>query len=1109
MTEFNAMATDDDSVLDDFAIQTLLEQDELLRSGRAAETTTTTFPVESDKSPTELEFALHALRELDLVRPQQTDRMPSWAPEKIGRFQLQSVLGAGGFAVVYLAYDPALNRKVALKVPRPDALVQKELRRKFVTEAQAAAKLDHPNIVSVFEAGEDRDLPYIACALCEGPTLADWLQSRDTILKPALAAKILRQLASAVQYSHEQGILHRDIKPGNVLLFPQSASKDDPFPFVARLGDFGLAKLLQSGPQDAAASMIIGTPSYMAPETISRAAQANSVSPDVYALGAVLYCLIVGRPPFRAATIPETIRQVTDHDPVAPKTVNPSVGDDLSLICMKCLQKSPHLRYASAAEFGEDLDRFIAGEPVRARRTPMVLRLQKWCRRHPTVAGLLAVSVSLTAILLIMAVRYTTFLQDLQGKLKTSNDHLKERVHELSLAIMTSDLRKAESDSHRRVAEEQVFAADLLTADSLRLAGDIRSANGLLEKYMTPLSILGGIDGRENFAWRYLKARTSQPGTALPDTGQVVWDMRSSPDGHRLAICGDKGIIRFLDPHHEYQTLLEHQVAPTELNNLSWCEDGSLLAASGDDGRVRICDPNSLEVLRTLDALPGHKAFGIAFLPGTKNILVSGESCDLQLWDAATGNLLQTVVTPHERMVDCLDVSKDGNHVVTAGVDGRICMYRADDLSLSWMQGVTQNGVGGPVSFARFTPDGKYLAVSGVKKSLYLYDGKTGDKLCSWTGLDKILAVAVDQHRVVCGDERGLLSQFKIDASQQEWLPEIQWLAHNAKVSSVVFGPRHDTDSAETPVLSAWRNEKLWLWPGQFAARHQEFAGTQAAAVWSRPSISWQNNTTLLRRGDTGVDSLDINTHDLRQFLASHSQITCCQFAATARCLVIGNERGEVTVVRDGQKPQPPIAAFDDVLIGNLSVDVAATTALVHGSNGEVVVIDLQNRRILSRLPDREASIVSPNGRWVISGGRKIDAFEIFDAATMTHLQNLPGLDSTYVSIEFTSDSKFLLTASPDRMFSVWSTDTWTMVHNFSSKPRGIDMVAMHPDDVTLATADVDGYVRLWDTRSGRELVELGKFAGPFYGLSFSPDGESLAICHGNLDVKVVSTQSP
>ncbi|MDA1232455.1 MAG: WD40 repeat domain-containing serine/threonine-protein kinase, partial [Planctomycetota bacterium] len=1007
-----------------------------------------------------------------------------------------SILGSGGFAVVYLAFDPSLGRMVALKIPRPHALVHPELRRNFVTEAKAAAKLDHPNIVPVYEAGEDCDVPYIACACCEGPTLANWFASRTTPMKPTLAAKIVRQLASAVQFSHERGVLHRDIKPGNVLLFPKASGVDDPFPYTARLGDFGLAKLMEADPSDMVTSLLIGTPSYMAPEIVTGKGNSGDVTPDVYALGAVLYYLIVGKAPFSSSTVAESLRLIVDCDPVSPEVVNPTVGRDLSVICMKCLQKLPQHRYVSAEELGADLDRLLAGEPVQARRTPVLLRIQKWCRRHPTEATLMTVSATLVTVLLILAARYAASLQDLQGQLLDSNDRLKERVHELSVAIETSDLRKAESDANRIVAEEQVFAADLKTADSLRLAGDIRGANGILDKYAIPQSILCGIDGRQNFAWRYLKTRMSQPGTALTDAGQVVWDMKLSPDGRRIALCGDKGVIRILDPHNEYQTLLERPVAPAELNCLAWCDGESILAASGDDGIIRICNSDSLQVLRTLDAIPGQKAFGTAFLPGTTHLLVGGESCDLQLWDAASGQLLKTVVTPHDRMVESLDVSKDGKQIVTGSDDNRICMFRADDLSLSWKQDVTQNGLFGLVSIVRFTPDGKRVAVIGVKKSLSLYDSKTGDQIRSWTGMDKILALAVDADRIICGDEQGLLSQFNINPDQQEWKPENQWLADNAKVSSIVFGPAHNNENSEAAVLSAGRNNKLWLWPRHFPSPHQEFAGTEAAAVCSRPSISWLNNTTLLRCGISGVDGLDITEHEVRQFLASSSQVTCCQFAASAGCLVLGYERGEVTVVPDGQAPQPPISVFENASIEDLSVDAAATRAVVRGPNGEVGVIDLQNRRILSRLSDREASAVSPDGRWVISGGRKNDAFEIFDAATMTHRQNQPGLDSTYVSIEFTPDSRFLLTASPDRMISVWSTATWTKVHHFSSKSRCIDLLAMHPDQVTFATADDAAHVQLWDLRSGRELVDLGTFAGPLFGLSFSPNGESLAICH-------------
>ena len=1084
----------------DALLTSLLQLDESFRNGT---TTDTLAPSDDAEFLKQIELGRAALAELEAAIPRRSHVIPSWAPQTIGRFEIRSVLGSGGFAVVYLAYDPRLGRTVALKIPRPHALVHPELRRNFVTEAKAAAKLDHPNIVPVYEAGEDRDVPYIACACCEGPTLASWFASRTTPMKPTLAAMIVRQLASAVQFSHERGVLHRDIKPGNVLLFPEAPGVDDSFPYTARLGDFGLAKLMESDPSDTVTSLLIGTPSYMAPEIVSGTGRSGDVTPDVYALGAVLYYLIVGQAPFSAATISESLRQIVDCDAVSPDVVNPAACRDLSLICMKCLQKLPSHRYASAAALATDLNRFLAGEPVHARQTPVALRIQKWCRRHPAVAALIAVSVSLSAVLLVLAARYTVSLQDLQGQLLNSNDQLKQRVGELNSAINTANLHEAQSEKNRRIAEEQAFAADLRTADSLRLAGDLLAANRILDQYATPESLPGNTDGNGSFAWRYLKARTRTAGTALSDTGQIAWHMQLSPDGRRIALCGDKGIIRILDAQ-QYQTLNEYHVATTELNCVVWSDNNSILAASGDDGAIRICDSDSLEVLRTFDAIRGGKAFGLAFLPGTTHLIVSGESSDLQLWDTASGQLLKTVVTPHDRGIESIDVSADGKQLVTGGDDSRMCMFQCDDLSHMWTKDVTHDVESGPVSVVRFTPDGKYLAVCGVKKAVFLCNAATGETLRSWTGIDKILAMAVDTDRIVCGDERGLLSEFNIQDNVQEWLPQKQWLGHQAKVSSIIFCSKHTTDGYGSPLLSAGRQQELRLWPAQRQSPDIEFPGTQSGGNWTKHAICWINSTTLLRGNASGVDRLDINSREPQQLVSSSSPVTCCQYAANAKCLIIGNQRGEVTVVPDGQEPLPPISVFNDALIGNLNVDSAATRVVVQGSNDEVVVIDLQNRRILSRLSDGDACPVSPDGRWVTCRRRKTGLVEIFDARTMTFLQNLPDQNPPQVNMDFTPDSRRLLTTSHDRMISFWDTSSWTAISHFATQARAISMIATHPDQTTFATADSDGYVRLWDVTTGRQLVELGQFAEHIYGLSFSPNGESLAVCHGNLEVKVI-----
>ena len=348
---------------------------------------------------------------------QEKDKL---GPRKIGRFTILRELGQGGFGIVYLARDPTLSRLVALKLPRLEILASPELKRRFLVEAQAAARLDHPNIVPIYDVGELGPDPsmglFIASAYCRDGSLSGWIARQHTAIAPRLAARLMLGLAQGVEHLHEQGILHRDLKPSNVLLQrsaspgrssprPGLTAEDpvDPASIVPRIADFGLARLMDQPADQTQSGHPLGSPPYMSPEQAEGRISAMGPATDIYGLGAILYSLLVGRPPFRAETPALTIRQVIEDEPVAPRKLRPGLPRDLETICLTCLHKSPERRYASAAALREDLNRWLEGQPIHARPVSSSERAFKWARRRPAIAALsvflfLAVTLGITGV---------------------------------------------------------------------------------------------------------------------------------------------------------------------------------------------------------------------------------------------------------------------------------------------------------------------------------------------------------------------------------------------------------------------------------------------------------------------------------------------------------------------------------------------------------------------------------------------------------------------------------------------------------------------------------------------------------------------------------------
>ncbi|MGL5096262.1 MAG: serine/threonine-protein kinase, partial [Planctomycetia bacterium] len=364
------------------------------------------------QSDDRLRRAASCLERLERDRQSRTRQVAPSVDEptlfSIGRYRAEQRLGGGGFGVVYLAEDVLLRRRVALKIPRADILFTAELKQRFLREIRAAARLDHPHVAALHDSGEEGALCYMVTAYCEGGSLAQWLEKRTEATPTATAVAMTAELANAVQHAHDMGVLHRDLKPANVLL----AGPPGEAPHL-KIADFGLARFLSGRPDDdgtlTKANEILGTPAYMAPEQ-ARADGVVGEAADIYSLGVLLYELLTGAPPFRGATSLETLRMAAEETPKSPRAVRREISHELEAVCLKCLEKDPERRYASAKLLAEDLRRVLAGEPTAARPSFRHTAAGR-CLYRPVTFSTVAVAVAVAVGAIVLASMVVLALQ--------------------------------------------------------------------------------------------------------------------------------------------------------------------------------------------------------------------------------------------------------------------------------------------------------------------------------------------------------------------------------------------------------------------------------------------------------------------------------------------------------------------------------------------------------------------------------------------------------------------------------------------------------------------------------------------------------------------------
>jgi len=545
------------------------------------------------------------------------------APLRIGRFEIRRELGQGGFGVVFLAFDPKLDREVALKIPRAEAFLTPALRSRFQHEARIAAALDHPHIVPVYDAGEAGPVCYIASAYCPGLTLAEWLRQRAQPVPCDVAAELVATLAGAVQHAHSRGVLHRDLKPGNIILTPRgearlSGSGDrNRLEFVPRLTDFGLAKLVDLPPTDQTRTQsVLGTPEYMAPEQAAGRSRYATTSADIYALGVILYELLAGRPPFRGNTAIETLRLVESAEPAPPHQLRAGdVPRDLATICLKCLEKDPAQRYLSAHLLAEDVQRFLAGEPVQARPIGRMERIARWTRRNPALSAASALAAGGIAAALLIAVWFAVAQTDSNERLRKQNRVADERRQEAERRLALNYLDRGVALCQKA----DVARGLVLMSQAFQSVPE--------EDAALQLSIR-----REMGAW---SGRVG-PLVSVIANGAACLTAGFTPDGRRIAVGNVDARVNIYDAETGEPTGVELRHEDW-VNSLAISSDGLTIATGSNDQTSRLWDANTGKLRFSL--AHDEPVTVVAFTPQGERLMTATRGGRTRLWNAATGRL--------------------------------------------------------------------------------------------------------------------------------------------------------------------------------------------------------------------------------------------------------------------------------------------------------------------------------------------------------------------------------------------------------------------------------------------------------------------------------------
>jgi WD40 repeat protein/tRNA A-37 threonylcarbamoyl transferase component Bud32 len=963
--------------------------------------------------------------------------------------------------VVYEAIQVGLKRRVALKMILAGRFARATDRARLRIEAEASARLDHPNIVQIHEVGEHDGYPFLALEFIDGGSLAERL--RTGRFPDAQAAALVERLARAVHHAHQRGIIHRDLKPSNVLL--QGTEPDAEFDgLVPKICDFGLARLARlarDGADLTLSGSVLGTPAYMAPE--QAAGRAVSTAADVYALGAILYELLTGRPPFRGDTVEAVLRMVQTEAPERPSRVRPEVAADLEAICSKCLEREPGDRYASAGELAEDLRRFLGDEPVRARPARRLRRAWKWTRRNPTRA----------ALLLVLALSCSGFIGGTLWHQYRLESALTETARERDRA---SDARR-EAEEQRDAAFHNAYQGQIPLAQRAWETAHIDRLNELLDD-LRPRA--GQTDPR-NVEWYYLdRLRRAGADTFVLDVTATA--LAFAPNGRMLATACADGTVRLWDPATGTAPLPSLKMHTDKATAVAFSPDGELLVSAGGDKRIFLWNIRTGELVRRFD---GHTdwVYHVAFDRSGRRLASASADQTVRLWDVESGREIRAPLTGNAKQVTWVAFSPDGRYLASAGADRKARVWDLQNPARPREFG----GHGGWVYSAVFRPDGNALATAGFDGVIRIWDLRRDDAPVELRGhADQIrgLAYAADGSRLASAGYDRTVRIWDADSGEQLFC----FKGHRGRVQTVAFRPDG------TGLASGGEDRAVRFWP---ADRHQEFVSAPTHASGSVYAVAFSPDGTRLVSGgsDATVRLWGVpggQQHTLATGLPG--AVRCLSFSPSGTLVAVGAGKQltlwEVETTRlarhlEGHTDRVSAVSFSPNGRALASASFDGHVRVWNVVTGEKVAdYKAHQGRVL-------AVAFSPDGTVLASAGED-KLVRVWNVATAQELVVREEHRGWVYCLAFSPDGQFLASGGEDGTIRLWYTATWASVRALEGHSGRVNGVCFTSDNKRLlSVGHFDRTMRLWELTRGQELLTLSH-SWPVHAVAIDPKGRMI-----------------